>query len=149
MSLRRWLGRVRRRSASEVPYWEPAWLVWNRACDYDFQPHRPGDKALKAAIEFDGLTCNGGIGHTLDVSTETEVREAVAAFRHLGLTDAARLVEHALALPDEGAREALTDQYYELTLGDGALRGSRRRDPLGMAFERHYADHPDEYAPVG
>ena len=137
MSVKRWLDRARHRSAPEVPDPPPEVVVWNRACDYDYQPCRTGDKALKAAIQFDGLTCNGGLGHTLDVLTETEVREAVAAFRHLGLTEAARVVEDALALPDEGPREALTDRYFTSTQG-----------LLEMAFERHYVDHPDQYAPV-
>jgi hypothetical protein len=111
-------------------------LVWNRACDYDFQPSRTGDRALKAAIAFDGLTGNGGLGHTLDVLTDKEVREAVAAFRHLGLGEAARLVERARGLPEEG-REALTDRYYDLAA-----------DKLEAAFQRHHREHPAEYEPV-
>jgi hypothetical protein len=110
--------------------------VWNRACDYDFQPTRAGDRALKAANFFDGLTGNGGLGHTLDVLTDEEVREALAASRHLGLGEAARLVEEARGLP-EGGREALTDRYYDLTV-----------DALDAAFQRHYREHPDEYEPV-
>jgi hypothetical protein len=110
--------------------------VWNRACDYDFQPARAGDRALKAAISFHGLTCNGGLGHTLDVLTDEEVEEALAAFDHLGLGDAARLVEEARGLSEEG-REALTDRYYDLT-----------SDALEAAFQRHYREHPHEYEPV-
>jgi hypothetical protein len=89
MSLRRWFDRIRRRSDSEPPYPPPEWAVWNRACDYEFEPNRTGDRALKAAIQFDSLTCNGGLGHALDVLTDAEIRQAVEAFRHLELTDAA------------------------------------------------------------
>jgi hypothetical protein len=108
--------------------------VWNRACDYDFEPSRSGDRALKQAIQFDGLTNNGGLGHSLDVLPGEEVREAVASFRHFGLSETAELVERALTLRDDGEREALTDRYEELTQ---AL--------LQPAFKRHYREHPDEY----
>ena len=111
--------------------------VWNRACDYDFQPTLDGDRALKRAIQFDGLTCNGGLGHSLDVLSDEDVREAVKSFRYFGLLDTAHLVREALALPDEGMREALTDTYYELT-----------EDALESAFERHYVEYPHEYEPV-
>jgi hypothetical protein len=125
-----WRRRSRQRPSADS-------LVWNRACDYDFQPERPGDRALKAAIQFDGLTCNGGLGHALDVRTDEEVREAVASFRYFGLMNAAQLVEGAARLADEGEREALTDSYYELT-----------QQALPEAFERHYAERPSEYDPV-
>jgi hypothetical protein len=92
---------------------------------------------LKLAIQFDGLTGNGGLGHTLDVLTDEEVEEAVKSFRYLGLQDTARLIEEAFALPDERMREARTDRYWELT-----------DDALDSAFERHYAEHPREYEPV-
>jgi hypothetical protein len=127
----RWL-----RSRREVPP-SDAVRVWNRACDYDFQPTLSGDRSLKSAIQFDGLTGNGGLGHALDVLTDEDVGEAVKSFRYLGLQDTAQLIEQAFALPDEGMREALTERYYELT-----------EDALESAFERHYAEYPPEYEPV-
>src|SRR5947207_6253181 len=72
--------------------------VWNRACDYDFQPTRTGDKFLKAVIRFDGLANNGGLGHAIDVSEPGDVAEAVASLRQLGLLDAADVVAAALGL---------------------------------------------------
>jgi hypothetical protein len=89
---------------------------------------------LKSAILFDGLTGNGGLGHTLDVLTDEDVEEAVKSFRYLGLQDTAQLIQEASALPDEGMREARTDRYWELT-----------DDALESAFKRHYAEYPREY----
>lgn len=80
--------------------------VWNRACDYSFQPTRSGDKLLKTVIQFDGLAQNGGLGHAIDVTESDEVAQAVLGLRQLGLLDAARLVEEALALDDEEAHRS-------------------------------------------
>jgi hypothetical protein len=99
------------------------------------QARREGDRLLRAAIAFDGVTHNGGLGHSLEVLGSDEAREAAAAFRQFGLTDAARVVEDALALGDEGAQEKRSQQYYEAA----AL--------LDTAFARYYADHPDEFDP--
>lgn len=129
-----WLRRRRNLPDTDDALLSDADRVWNRACDYDFEPSLSGDRALKQAIQFDGLTNNGGLGHSLDVLPDDDVREAVASFRHFGLSETAELVERALTLRDEGAREALTDRYYELT-----------ETVLQPAFEQHYREHPDEY----
>jgi hypothetical protein len=34
--------------------------IWNRACDIDFEPSRPGGWALHATIGFHGALMNGG-----------------------------------------------------------------------------------------
>ena len=109
--------------------------VWNRACDYDFQPRRNGDRLLKAAIVFDGLTANGGLTLSLDTSRHNEALEAVTALHRFGLARAARVVERALAVNDEQAREKMTDEYYEAAAS------------LDAAFARYYAEHPDEFDP--
>jgi hypothetical protein len=111
--------------------------VWNRACEPYFRPQREGDRALKAVLRFDGLTANGGLGHSLDVLPPAAVRDAIEGFRYFGLVESAELVETALALPDEAKREALTDSYYQTA----ELR-------LPAAFESHYATHRDKYEPL-
>lgn len=109
--------------------------VWNRACDYEFQPARTGDRLLKAVIQFDGLAQNGGLGHAIDVAEPSEVQDAVHGFRWLGLVDAAQVVEAALALDDEEAQEAMSDEYYNAA------------HSLDAMFERYYADHAEEFDP--
>ena len=81
-------------------------VVWNRACDCDFEPRRRGDRALKAAILLDGLTSNGGLDLAFEGMSEDERQQAIVALRYFGLADAARLVEEAFAMTDEEAREA-------------------------------------------
>lgn len=109
--------------------------VWNRACDYEFQPARTGDRLLKAVIQFDRLAQNGGLGHAIDVAEPSEVQDAVHGFRWLGLVDAAQVVEAALALDDEEAQEAMSDEYYNAA------------HSLDAMFERYYADHAEEFDP--
>jgi hypothetical protein len=129
-----WLRRRRNLPDSDDALLSEADRVWNRACDYDFQPSLSGDRALKQAISFDGLTNNGGLAHSLDVVSNDDARAAIAAFRHFGLAETAGLIERALTLPDEGEREALTERYDALT-----------ETLLQAAFEQHYREHPDEY----
>ena len=118
-----------------LPLVDEATRVWNRGCDYDFQPARPGDRLLKAAIQFDGLAQNGGLGHAIDVAEPSEVEEAVRGLRQFGLVGAAQVVEAALALDDEEAQEAMSDEYYDAA------------NMLDAMFERYYAEHPDEFDP--
>jgi hypothetical protein len=107
--------------------------VWNRACEYEFTPTRGGDRLLKAAIALDGLAQNAGLGHALDVLNDDEAREAAAAFRHFDLPDAAQVVEDALSLSDEEARDVKTEKYYEAAAS------------LDAAFAHYYADHPEQF----
>jgi hypothetical protein len=110
--------------------------VWNRACDYHFQPTRVGDRLLKAAIVFDGLANNGGLGYAIDVAEPAEVQEALEGFRRFGLDDAVQVVEAALALDDEGAQEMMNDAYWSAA------------DSFDAMFERYYATHTEEFDPT-
>jgi hypothetical protein len=112
-----------------------ATIVWNRACDHDFQPTRTGDRLLKAVIQFDGLAQNGGVGHAIEVAESPDVEDALLGFRQLGLADAAHVVEAALALDDEEAQEAMSSEYWNSV------------DGLNAAFERYYANHSEEFGP--
>jgi hypothetical protein len=109
--------------------------VWNRACDYDYEPTRKGDMLLKAVVQFDGLAQNGGLGHALDVAEPNEVGDALQRLRLLGLSGAAGVVERALALDDEEAQEAMSDDYFSAAAG------------VDTAFARYYANHADEFDP--
>ena len=113
---------------------DDATTVWNRACDYDFQPTCEGDRRLKAVVQFDALIQNGGLGHALDVAGPDEVEDAVDALRHFGLPDAARVVEAARAQDDEEVREAMGDQYHAAA------------PSLDDAFTRYYEEHADDFA---
>lgn len=112
-----------------------ATIVWNRACDYDFQPTRVGDRLLKAAIQFDGLANNGGLGHAIDVADPAEVQEALEGLRRFGLGDAAQVVEAALALDDEEAQEMMSAEYHSAA------------DSFDAVFERYYVTHTEEFDP--
>ena len=136
----RFLARFRRPETEDDAFGShssDAPVVWNRACDFEYQPRKEGDRALRAALQLDSLTGNGGLGHAVDVMTEEEGRAAIAAFRHFGLEDTALLVEQAFALPTETMREALTDRYYDLTAG-----------ALETSLERRLAEHREEFEPV-
>ncbi|MDP8910573.1 MAG: hypothetical protein M3M94_00715 [Actinomycetota bacterium] len=109
--------------------------VWNRATDHAFKPQREGDSLLKAAIAFHGLTADEGLARSLEVLDSDEMWAAVAALHRFGLHGAARVVEEAVALGDEGARANMTDDYLK------AARSFRR------SFGRYYAEHPDEFEP--
>ena len=112
-------------------------MVWNRACDYDFEPTLVGDKLLKASVQFDALVNNGGLGHTIHVAEPIEVQDALTGLRRFGLDDAARVVETALGLNDEDAQEAMTDEYHDAV------------QSLDAAFEEYYSSHIEEFAPPG
>lgn len=114
---------------------EHATVVWNRACDYDFQPTRVGDRLLKAAIQFHGLANNGGLGHAIDVAEPAAVQEALEGFRRFGLVGAVQVVEAALALDDEEAQEVMSGEYYIAA------------DSMGVLFGRYYASHVEEFDP--
>jgi hypothetical protein len=109
--------------------------VWNRACDFDFEPTRTGDKLLRAVVQFDSLAQNGGLGHAIEVSGRGEAAEAVAGLRSLDLLGAAEVVEAALGLDDEEAQESMSADYGHAVEG------------LFAAFQRYYAAHSGEFDP--
>jgi hypothetical protein len=69
------------------------------------------------------------------VVSERDAREAAEAFRRFGLAEAAQIIEDALALDDEMAREGKSSEYYEATAS------------LKAAFAHYYANHPEEFEP--
>jgi hypothetical protein len=119
-------------------------LIWNRACGSS-DASRPGDRALRDAIELDGLIQNGGVAHGFDSADDW--LDGVRGLEHFGLDDLAALLRelHA-ALPGEDAAEDVWERYA----ADADDRYDRLEDSdrLQAAMVARLASHPEEFAPI-
>jgi hypothetical protein len=128
---------------------DDAGLIWNRACDIDYQPSRPGDVALQSIIRFHGLSMNGGIAHALELNFEQSERVA-QHYRFFGADNHAATIEQArqIAIPGIAADGnfdslSLTDeQAEELDALDAQLPDD---SDLEAIFGRYLAAHPDAF----
>lgn len=117
--------------------------VWDRAC-YG-RGGGIGDRHLSALLLVDGMVQNGGANHAADSCEPAELAAAADGARYFGLNDLATLIDELpTAASDSGsgseeAEERLSAAYYEL------MPDSSRLD---AAFERRFADAPDDFDPV-
>jgi hypothetical protein len=127
-------------------------VVWNRATRLiERGPGTPpGDAALAALLLFHSLAMNGGVLHAHEGLSADQLARAVAGYRFFGLTETADLVEQVarraadLDPDDFDAAEALElegDERYNALVP--------RDETVVAAFEAHFRDHPEDYAPVG
>jgi hypothetical protein len=118
--------------------------VWNRAALHrGGESPRSGDSALAALLLAHGYAMNGGVAHAVECLGSDELRAACEGYAFFGLADIARLLVDAVQAPcgdlsDEGS-VALGQAYARLVPDDGALTSR---------FEKHFAAHPDLYAPL-
>ena len=126
--------------------------VWNRACgEFDIRPGMPpGDAALADLLLCHGMVMNGGVLHAWEGLEADEFSRAADGYRFFGLDEVADLVvdvaRQAAALdptdPEAGSLlEEESNQRFNLLVPDD--------EPVVLAFEAHYREHPEAYAPVG
>src|SRR5512132_2242295 len=113
--------------------------VRNRATERKGQG-KPGDAALSALLMAHGLVMNGGVLHCVEILSEEELRDAIAGYQYFGI-EVNQLFQRAKAAPqdEQDELESELDQQYEEIAEDGLLVA---------AFEAHFAEHPDAYAPI-
>jgi|SRR5215467_5730208 len=109
-------------------------LVWNRALD-DQPGNGPGDRHLRAmAKPYNQIMANGTSAVT-DTCTPEEIVGAAQAFDYLGLHQLADLTRRLVDVV--GEREHQRDHaFWSLEMA------------LGSAFERKYAQAPQDFDPV-
>ena len=101
--------------------------IWNRACDIrGFSPTLGGDTALRWAISFNGVACNGGVIHSLEFHAKN-IAEVFDAFRTLGAQEMPSLLtalkqRYAAASQDERTKtERAFDRQYHTAMNDKRL----------------------------
>lgn len=112
-------------------------LVWNRAMS-DGPGSGVGDRHLRAIAKPYGRIMSSGVSAVLDTSSPEEVRLAADAFDYLGLPDLAE-VTRRLVDADWRSEDSLEERLNHAFWGlEHALAG---------AFERTYAESPEDFAP--
>lgn len=121
-------------------------LIWNRACFYPETLSLPGDRALADMLLAHGYAMNGGVLHAVEDLEPSQLDAALAGYRYFGLAAAVDLMEGARShirqgLDDDALDrlEAESDERYG-EVGTDAV--------LADAFERRYAAHPEDFAPL-
>lgn len=113
--------------------------VWNRATQRSRQG-RPGDAALSAVLLAHGLVMNGGVLHCIELLSEEELREAIVGYRYFGVEVNPVFLRATSARAEEfDDFETRLDEQYAQIADDGRLMA---------AFQAHYSDHPEAYAPI-
>ena len=119
--------------------------IWNRACLVDeFTPTFPGDVALRRAISFHGIACNGGVTHSLQFHVK-ELPDIFDAFRFIGASELPGLLtsfseQYASASQEERSKsERSFDQQYAAAISD------RQLNDLFLAT---YRSNPAAFAPA-
>jgi hypothetical protein len=112
-------------------------IVWNRALSDD-PGTNVGDQHLRLLAKPYGRIMNGGVASVMDICTANEVQLAADTFAYLGLADLAGLTRRLVEADwtEDRLEERLNRAFYGL---DCALEG---------AFERKYAESPDDFDPV-
>jgi hypothetical protein len=126
--------------------------IWNRACDSEWEPTRPGDHALRDVLRFHNRIRSGGFDFALDADLGAAPK-AAAGFRVLQapaladvLDQAHRIASRAgvdgefdlLDLDEDDANrlDALGEEYDRLLPTDTALEA---------IFRRYLEAEPDEF----
>ena len=113
-------------------------LVWNRALSDD-PGTGVGDRHLRAMAKPYGRIMGSGVSAVMDTSSPEEVQRAADAFDYLGLSDLAdvtrRLVDADWRSEDD-LEERLNRAFWGL------------EHALGGAFERKYAESPEDFDAV-
>lgn len=84
------------------------------------------------------MIMSGGLDHALDVLTPEDFASAAGGFRYLQLSDAAELVEQALAASEDGV--------VELDARHSAL--IPRDEVIGRQFAALLQQRPSDFAPT-
>jgi hypothetical protein len=96
--------------------------VWNRAAlDSGGTNPREGDRALAALLYAHGMVMNGGVGHSLEVLSAEEMREAIAGFRFFSMPEVADFLQGCLEQDPADIPDDADDQYAELVPDDDAI----------------------------
>jgi len=113
--------------------------IWNRAAMAGGgSAPEPRDTALAAALHVHNMIMSGGLDHALDVLTPEDFASAAGGFRYLQLSDAAELVEQALAASEDGV--------VELDARHSAL--IPRDEVIGRQFAALLQQRPSDFAPT-
>lgn len=132
--------------------------IWNRACGELPDIARPGDRALRAALDFHGFVMNGGLDHALDVAGH-DAEHAAAGWDHLGCRRGATIIRRALAaVPDMPSDPSARQEYFIDGLSDAQAETleamGEHYDELDadgvfeQAFLKHLRKKPDDFAPL-
>jgi hypothetical protein len=126
-------------------------LVWNRACDVDFEPRLPGDHALWDVIHLDSDINNGGLDHAIDCVGPPAFVAAAAGFRYFGIEEVAEIVERANAIAERVMKDGVVD-ILDLTAAELAEieeLETRYFDTLGSelpkTYEAYRTAHPEDF----
>jgi hypothetical protein len=143
-------GTARRSIASLLGAARPAALtragdVWNRAAlERGGGEPREGDVALAALLRAHGLVMNGGVLHAAEYLEENGLRAACDGYRFFQYDGLAKLLAESAAAIAKGrvsdSQEGDATRTYARSIPDDSALISR--------FERHFAEHPELYAPV-
>jgi hypothetical protein len=116
--------------------------VWNRAALLNGGAGpRVGDVALSALLRAHGMVMNGGVFHAVvDALKPADVAAACEGFRFFGFEDVAALFELASKTTPSGQSEVAFNARYARSIGNDSVLTER--------FARHFAEHPDLYAPL-
>ena len=129
-------------------------MVWNRACDPDFQARLPGDRALFDVITLDADINNGGLDHAIDDVGPQSFTTAAAGFRFFGLIDVAEIVERANAIAARVAKDGSVDilDLTDAELAEFQELETRYFETLGSelpsVFETYRTAHPEDFEPL-
>jgi hypothetical protein len=130
--------------------------IWNRACDPEWQPTRPGDRSLHDVLRFHGLIRNGGLGYALDCDFEAAAR-AADGFRFLGAVELAEVIDAAHYVASRVANEAQDVDILDFTdhevaqieaLGEKYDASLPTDDALDEVFRTYLAKHPEDFQPI-
>lgn len=134
---------------SRRPVWQylgmstEATEIWNRATRGGTAT-RPGDAALTAILEFDGLANNGGLSHACDVLTDQELTAAEAGYRYLQMPAVAEMIVEARALSGENPDHDEPFDRLEAGFFDLIDHGK----VTDRQFETMLRERRDDFAPV-
>lgn len=130
--------------------------IWNRACDLDWEPTRPGDRALRDVLLFHGLIRGGGLDYALDCDLKGATR-AAAGFRFLQAVPLAEVLERAHLVASRAAGDGSEFDILDLNddeidqIGDLGEEYDERLptdDALEWIFRTYLADNPADFEPI-
>jgi hypothetical protein len=124
--------------------------VWNRAAmESGGSTPGPGDSALADLLRLHSLAMSSGLLSAFELCSTDGALAAANGYRYFGLDDAASVVEwlatelETLDPDQEELLEALEleadRRYGEVIPADGTI---------DKAFQQHFQEHPDKYAPL-